>query len=175
MIALGIDPGLSGGLALIAGPPLNQPKILDCISVPTDEDGVDVLRVIAFIKQHPPDRAFIERVSAMPSLPDAQGVRRGMGVTSAFNFGGAAWALRTCVIGLLGTKPTMVEPRAWKKVFGLSSRDQTGAKLEQREVKELSRRMALARFADGQRYFPNIGHHNRAEAALIALYGTMIQ
>lgn len=178
MIVLGIDPGKSGGLAIIARSPGQPPKIVDCIDVPTDDDGVDALAVISFIQQNPPDRCIIERVAPMPSLQDQAdkpgAPRRSMGATSAFNFGGAVFTLRTCVIGL-GFKLIRCETSAWKKAHGLSSKDPaTGERLETRAVKELSRQKALRLFANGDRYFPNIGHHNRAEAALIAAYGAML-
>ena len=174
MIVLGIDPGKSGGLAIIAGLPMQKPRIIDCIDVPTDDDGVDALAVISFIQQNPPDLAYIERVSPMPSLPENSkgGRRQGMGATSAFNFGGAVFTLRTCVIGL-GLRLVRIEPTQWKKFHGLSKLvdPANGARLEQRKVKEAGRQRALALFTNGAAYFPNIGHHNRAEAALIAAYG----
>lgn len=178
MIVLGIDPGKSGGLAIIATSPGKPPRIIDCIDVPTDDDGVDALAVISFIQQNPPDRCIIERVSPMPSLPDKGdkpgAAPRSMGATGAFNFGGAVFTLRTCVIGL-GFKLLKCEASAWKKVHGLSSKDpDTGARLESRVVKELGRQKALKVFPDGIKFFPNIGHHNRAEAALIAHYGSML-
>lgn len=171
-VILGIDPGKRGGLAVIAGPPF---RILACIDVPLDDDGVDVLKVIAFIQANPPDHSFMERVSAMPSIPDEAGVRRGMGATSAFNFGGAVFAMKACVTGLMGKKPTLIQPVSWKKYYGLSSKDPaTGRKLEQREVKEASRQVALKMFREGERFFPNIGHHNRGEACLIARFGAAL-
>ena len=172
MIVLGIDPGKRGGLAIIAGPPF---CILACIDVPIDDDGVDVLKVIAFIQANPPDHSFVERVAPMPSIPDEVGIRRGMGATSAFNFGGAYHVLQACVTGLMGKKPTKIQPVSWKKYYGLSSKDiDTGRKLEQREVKEASRQVALKMFKEGDRFFPNIGHHNRAEACLIARFGAAL-
>ncbi|HEY6029961.1 MAG TPA: hypothetical protein VIU44_05335 [Gaiellaceae bacterium] len=155
-----------------------RPRLIACISVPAAKPGsddlLDVDAIISFIQSEPPDEAFIERVAAMPSQDDGKGgPRRGMGATSAFNFGGAVYTLRTCVVGL-GIKLTRIEPTAWKKAHGLSSKDPaTGRKLEQREVKERSRQKAIALF--GERFFPNVGHHNRAEAALIANYGAMLK
>lgn len=175
MIVLGVDPGKSGGLAIIAKSPQGPPRIVDCIDVPTDDDGVDALAVIAFLHANPPDVAIIERVSPMPSTQGQGEIRQGMGATSAFNFGGAVFTLRTCVIGM-GIRLIRIEPTAWKKFHGLSGlRDPaTGEKLEQRKVKEASRQKALKLFANGDRYFPNVGHHNRAEACLIALCGAAL-
>lgn len=178
MIVLGIDPGKSGGLAIVKGVRGQEPKLLACISVPvapaTSHDLLDVNAIISFIQSEPPDVAYIERVAAMPSIDEGNGKkRRGMGATSAFNFGGAVYTLRTCVVGL-GIRIERFEAVQWKKFYGLSSKDPaTGRKLEQREVKELSRQKAISIFGD--KFFPNIGHHNRAEAALIANAGRMIE
>lgn len=167
-------------MALLATLP--KPRLIACISIPVarpgSDDILDVDAIISFIQSEPPDEAFIERVSPMPSIDegvDKNGKkgRRGMGATSAFNFGGAVYTLRTCVVGL-GIRLTRVEPVAWKKAHGLSSRDPaTGGKLSQREVKERSRQKAIALF--GEKFFPNIGHHNRAESALIANFGRMLR
>jgi len=175
MLLLGCDPGKSGGIALLATGP--KPRLIACISVPIappgSDDLLDVDAIIAFIQNEPPDEAFIERVAPMPSDEGNGKKRRAMGATSAFNFGGAVYTLRTCIVGL-GIKLTRVEPTAWKKAHGLSSKDSaTGLKLDQRHVKELSRQKAIALFGD--EFFPNIGHHNRAEAALIANYGAMLR
>lgn len=175
MLILGCDPGKQGGLALLATGP--KPRLIACISVPIapadSDDLLDVNAIISFIQNEPPDVAYIERVTPMPSIDEGDGKgRRGMGATSAFNFGGAVYTLRTCIVGL-GIKLHRVEPRAWKKAHGLSSKDPfTGRKMEQREVKERSRQKAIALFGD--KFFPNIGHHNRAEAALLANYGAML-
>lgn len=175
MLLLGIDPGKNGGLAIISTSPL---EIVDCISVPHAPEGsddlLDVHAILSFIQRNMPDLAFIERVSPMPSIDVGKGEkRRTMGATSAFNFGGAVFTLRTCVVGL-GIQPKRVEAAQWKKVYGLSSKDPfTGRKLAQTEVKERSRQAAIKIFGD--RFFPNKGHHNRAEAALIANYGRVLR
>ncbi len=173
MIVLGVDPGKSGGLAKVVLLP--KPRLIDCISVPVGKDGsddiLDVDAILNWLQQEPPDVGFIERVSPMPSIDQTNGKRRGMGATSAFNFGGAVYTIRTCIVGL-GIKLHRVEAAAWKKTHGLSSKDENGRRLEQRAVKERSRQKAIAIFGD--KFFPNVGHHNRAEAALIAHHGAMI-
>lgn len=176
MIVLGIDPGKSGGLALISGARSQHPKIIACIKVPvapdSSDDLLDVNAIITFIQSEPPDVAYIERVTPMPSQDDGKGgERRGMGATSAFNFGGAVYTIRTIVVGL-GIRLHRCETVHWKKAHGLSSKDPvTGGKLDQRAVKELSRQKAIALF--GAEHFPLIGDHNKAEACLIANYGRM--
>lgn len=175
MIVLGIDPGKSGALCIIAARP-RQYRVIDCIDVPTDDDGVEPNAVINFIQNNPPDFALIERVSAMPSQPDPNDPlqrRRGMGATSAFNFGGAYHSLRVCVIGL-GIRLHKVEVKAWKKVHGLSSKDENGRKLATDEVKEASRQRAIKLLPDQAQFFARKRDHNRGEAALIAIAGAII-
>lgn len=152
----------------MAGLPHQKPRIIDCIDVPIGpDDYVDPLAVISFIQANPPDVAYIERVSPMPSTVDG----KGMGATSAFNYGGAVFTLRTCVIGL-GVRLVRIEPTAWKKYHGLSGlKNPDGTKPKPSQVKEAGRQKALALFGNGLRYFPNMGHHNRAESCLIAAYG----
>lgn len=174
MIVLGIDPGKSGGLALVKGTLGQRPRLIKCARVPVappdSDDLLDVDAIISFVQSEPPDAAYIERVTPMPSTD--KGERRGMGATSAFNFGGAVYTLRTCLVGL-GIPLRRVEPRAWKKLYGLSSRELfTDRKFDQREVKEQSRQKAISLF--GAEHFPRIGDHNVAEAALIANYGLKI-
>lgn len=172
-IILGIDPGKTGGLALLGS--AKPQRLIACISVPIAPEGsddlLDVNEIISFIQSEPPDVAFIERVTPMPSADEGDGKRRKMGATGAFHFGGAVYTLRTCVVGL-GIPIRRVEPSAWKRTHGIVNKAPDGRKLTHREAKELSRQKAISLFGD--EFFPNIGHHNRAEAALIASHGAAI-
>lgn len=156
MIVLGIDPGLSGGLALVSGGG-GVSRLLDCIDVPTvgldAKRRVDVIATMQFIRRHPPDFAIIERAQAMPD----------QGASSGFNYGRAVGALEACMTGLLIPNETC-ESRAWKKANGLAGSD-----------KELSRQRAIRLFPDGHRFFERKKDHNRAESALIAWYGLTLR
>lgn len=152
---LGIDPGLSGGLAVIDGTP---PTILEVIDVPTTGEKakrrVNVIAVMKFIRRHPGiTAAFIERSQAMP----------GQGVSSGFIYGRAVGALETCVEGML-IPLTVIESTAWKKAHGLIK---TG--------KEDSRQRAIRLFPTSAGRLELMKHHNRAESALIAWYGLMLE
>lgn len=158
MIVLGIDPGLSGGLAIVSGMPGERARLLDAIDVPTSGEKakrrVVAAKVIAFIMKHKPDYAFIERAQAMPD----------QGASSGFIYGRAVGALEACAEGCQ-VSLDVIESTAWKKAHGLIK---TG--------KEDSRARALRLFsADADRFFDRKKDHNRAEAALIALYGLMLQ
>ena len=153
MIILGIDPGLSGGLALVeAG---NRPLLLAVSDVPTTGEKakrrVDVGGVLQFVRQYPPDHAIIERAQAMPE----------QGASSGFIYGRAVGALEAA-IEALGIPLTVIESTAWKKAHGLIKRG-----------KEDSRQRAIRLFP-GAAGFERKLDHNRAEAALIAYYGLQI-
>lgn len=156
IVTLGIDPGLSGGLALVSGGG-GVARLLDCIDVPTVGSGskrrVDALAVMQFIRRHPPDFGLIERGQAMPD----------QGSSSGFNYGRAIGALETCMVGLLIPHETC-ESRAWKKANGLAGSD-----------KELSRQRAIRLFPDGHHFFARKLDHNRAESALIAWYALQLR
>lgn len=153
MIALGIDPGLSGGLAIVWGD--YHPILLCAISIPTTGEKakrrVDVGAVLAFLSGHyRPTHAFIERAQAMPD----------QGASSGFIYGRAVGALEACVESLR-IPLTVIESTAWKKAHGLIKRG-----------KEDSRQRAIRLFP-GAPGFERKLDHNRAEAALIAWFGLM--
>jgi len=155
---LGIDPGMSGGIAVLEGR-----RVVDAMHMPVVGDGsqreIDIGRLSAFIEAHEPDEAIIELVSAMPSIPGADGVRRGMGAASAFRFGFAVGQVRA-VVACYRIPLTLVVPTVWKKHYGLKGGD-----------KEPSRQMALRRFPEAHRLLSRKKDHGPAEAILIAAYG----
>jgi len=92
---------------------------------------------------------WIETVSARP----------GEGVASSFNFGRSYGSLRaTCTANFL--KVRECSPRSWKRSMGLAA------------DKEASRQRASAEFPRFAHLWALKKHHGRAEAALIALYGS---
>lgn len=155
MVVLGIDPGLSGGIALVAGEGDGLPRLLLAADVPTVGDKakrrVHVVQAMQLIRRHPPDFAVIERAQAMPD----------QGSSSGFIYGRAVGALEACIEGLL-IPHQVIESTAWKKFHGLVKTD-----------KENSRQRALKLFPDATGLERKMDH-NRAEAALMAVYGLKI-
>lgn len=152
MIVLGIDPGLTGGLALIeSGQP---PRLLTATDVPTTgqkaKRRVVASAVLAFLQKFKPDRAFIERAQAMPRD----------GNSSAFIYGRTVGYLECCIEGM-NIPLRFIESSSWKKTHGLIGLG-----------KKESRERAITLF--GPECFTLAEHHNRAEAALIAYHGLMI-
>lgn len=156
MIVLGIDPGLSGGIAIVSAQPGGTPRLLDAADIPTTGEKakrrVAVLAAMELIRAHSPDHAFIERAQALPD----------QGSSSGFIYGRAVGALETCVEGLL-IPLTIIESSAWKKAHALLK---TG--------KEDSRQRAIRLFPGNHSFFARKMDHNRSEAALIAWYGLML-
>ena len=156
MIVLGIDPGLSGGMAIVAGERGSVPRLLAVEDIPTHGENakrrVDAIAVMQFIRGNMPDYGVIERAQAMPD----------QGSSSGFIYGRAVGALETCIEGLL-IPNRVVEASAWKKANGLIKAD-----------KEQSRQRAIKLFPGNHNFFARKKDHNRAEAALIAWYGLQL-
>jgi hypothetical protein len=168
VIILGIDPGLNGGLALVAGP-LNRQRLINAIDVPTvgeeTKKRVDVHAVLAFIQATPPDEAYIERAGLMPDQNVAAG-----GIYMR-----AAGYLECCVVGL-DIPIHIIESGSWKRVhglYGIKGRD--GLKMQTSQVKEASRQKALQLFPAAAAFMARKKDHGRAEAALIAAYGLKLR
>lgn len=104
MITLGIDPGLSGGLAWQEG------GFLTLKTMPAVANGkrnqIDEQAVVAMLKERRPDHAWIELVHAMPK----------QGVCSMFTFG-VGWGLMRGILAGLGIPYSMATPQAWQKVM----------------------------------------------------------
>jgi crossover junction endodeoxyribonuclease RuvC len=148
----GIDPGIRGGAAIIEIVDGAAPQLVDAIDIPTIGTGakerIDAIGMRTWISTHRPDCAAIERAGSMPK----------QGVASAFKFGRATGSLET-VIACCNVPMTVIEPATWKRAFHLHGKDKEGARL-----------LVLQRFPDAHVLFALKRHHNRAEAALIALH-----
>src|SRR5262250_2211008 len=104
MIILGVDPGVSGGLALVEQQDDRAPpRLLAVADVPTTGEKtrrrVNANGVMSFIMLHRPDYALIEHAHSMPK----------QGVSSTFVYGRAVGALEAC-IEALNIPVTIVEP-----------------------------------------------------------------
>lgn len=147
---LGIDPGVTGGIAFYF--PTNPGHIV-AEDIPNAGGEVDVDTLATRLEQMLPNVAYIERAAAMPARLHG----RTQGVSSTFKFGQAYGALKACCT-VLGIPVVIVHSLTWKKHFKLTS------------DKEQSRALAI-RLWPGAGCFSRKGDHGRAEAALIARYG----
>jgi hypothetical protein len=139
---LGIDPGVTGGIAA-----LYPGGRIEAYDIPTVDGSVDVDTLVRRIREHAPRLAVVERAQAMPR----------QGVVSVFKYGVAYGALRA-VTALCEIPTHLVSPRKWKTYFGLNS------------DKEKSRALAI-RLWPGCGLFERKRDHGRAEAALLARFG----
>ena len=146
---LGIDPGLTGALALLDGDDL---AVED---VPVFKVGsktvVDHFSLARIVDNWAPriGEVWIEFVSASPQ----------MGVTSAFTFGETAGLIRgVCAAHFL--KIHLVTPAKWK------------VSMKARGDKDEARARACEAFPAHGHLFRRKMDHGRAEASLIALYGS---
>jgi crossover junction endodeoxyribonuclease RuvC len=155
---IGIDPGLTGGLAVIETADNTAPQIIDAIDIPTvgskskAAERVDVAGVRAFIERHNPALAIVERAQSMPR----------QGISSTFKYARAAGILETAVI-LSQIPIEYVSPVVWKRHFKLPGGD-----------KETARQRALELFPAGHALLARRKDHGRGEAMLIALYGAKL-
>lgn len=148
MTTLGIDPGINGAWAVID----SIGQIVAAGDLPTAGDStqrmVSAALFGAIVRQYGPRVAVIERVGARP----------GEGGTSLFRFGRACGILEG-VVASRGIPLAFVTPGVWKRHFNLST------------DKEASRQRAIETWpSHAADFFPRKKDHQRAEAALLALW-----
>lgn len=151
---IGIDPGLSGALALLDW----KDQLIDVCDMPVmnvpfrnksrreiaPAKLADILTRWATIDDNPV--ACVEIVHAMP----------GQGVTSMFNFG-QSYGTVLGVLACLRVPVYMVTPQEWKKEYGLLGEDKS---------RSIVIAKAMLNGADG--WCQKQSHHGRADAILIA-------
>jgi crossover junction endodeoxyribonuclease RuvC len=151
---LGVDPGIHGGLAIVAINNGAAPQLVAAIDIPTlgvgAKERVDSIALRTWLAAYQPQHAFVERGQAMPR----------QGASSGFKYGRAIGAIEA-VIACCEIPLTIVEPSMWKKFHQLRGSD-----------KEAGRQRALQLFPAAHALLARKMDHGRAEAALIALAGT---
>lgn len=156
---IGIDPGLSGAVALL-------PSDTDGSSIfdtPTGSDGRKTVYAVAemakIVEGIHPNTAWgcchfvIEKQHAMPK----------QGVSSTFSIG-YGYGLWEGILAALGIPYTVVTPQAWKgAMMAGQGREKDASRLRAQQLwPELAGHLNLKK------------HHGRAEALLIAEYGRRI-
>ena len=161
MIVCGIDPGLTGALAILC----SRMGLLHCVDLPTCANGTDSGSMRRWIDVRTLDLelrkvaekfdfareavfCFIERPIAMPTLPAQT-------IASQFDTFGVVRALIESKTW--GQELRYLIPREWKAFFKLGV------------DKGASRAACLVLYPDAP--VSMVKHHNRAEAILIAHYG----
>lgn len=114
MIYIGVDPGKSGGYAIID-------TIRDTANTFAWDDHCFVNDMRFIYENCEEARCCLEKVGAMP----------GQGVTSMFTFG-TGYGFIQGVLTAFGIPYQLVPPQTWKKAFSLNSNKQTSIEVCQR-------------------------------------------
>jgi hypothetical protein len=152
----GIDPGISGAATLLTsgGRSSNFPSLI-CVDIPTtgckaDKDlDIDFRAFRDLLRDWNPDFLYFENVHAFV----------GQGVVAAGRFMryvGILEGICACEVD----ECRFVTPKKWKERFGLLHTD-----------KHAARNMVMGLFPREAHYFQRVMDHNRADSALIAIYG----
>ncbi|WP_333824270.1 hypothetical protein [Pinisolibacter sp.] len=149
---VGFDPGLSGAGAVVTP----SGDLVAVFDLPMMGEGkaarIDANLLARLIEEFAPASAVAEQVGAMPK----------QGVASTFAFGRAVGVLAG-VLGALAIPTTYVPPGTWKRFHHLSA------------AKEDARRRAIELWPRQAHLFARKKDHGRAEAALIAKWGTVLR
>ena len=155
---IGIDPGITGALALLDGE-----EVLFVMDMPVIEkthgkgrqvnaailaDNIRHCQAVAKAEGQGL-RVYVEQVGAMP----------GQGVTSMFTFGEGFGVIKG-VLGALSVPYTLVRPQAWKKRAGL-----------QGKPKDAARALVIQRYPEIAGQLTRKKDCGRADAVLIARFG----
>jgi len=153
MRIIGIDPGLSGGIAI-----LDDKKVIELFDMPVMPDGKKNKRqlnsalLVKLIKDNIKNLEdtvmVVEQVNAMP----------GQGVTSMFNFGQTFGAIKG-ICAALGLPIFFVRPAKWKKHFELIN-----------SSKDSSRTKAIEMYPSISEQLSKKKDVNKSDAILIARY-----
>lgn len=165
---VGIDPGLTGAIAVLSEPELyiaapgntyavnfHDTPTLQVKSGAKFKNVIDAHAAALLLQEIHPDYIIIEKVQAMPG-----GGERSMGATSAFNFG-MGFGLWLGIIAALQIPHEQVHPATWKaKLMGGMTKE-----------KDSSRIRAMQLYPQAAKNLNLKKHHGRADALLLAEYG----
>lgn len=156
MIILGIDPGLTGALAFYDTTTktieVHDMPVVSVVRNGKNKNEVSPVLTSNIIAEHGQGKigaAYLERVNAMP----------GQGVTSVFSFGRSSGIIEG-ILAAYDIPTHIVIPQRWQKA------------MEVRGGKDGSRERAMQLLPASSGKFNLKKHDGRADAALIAIYGS---
>lgn len=152
---LGVDPGGSGAIALLAGGAVRVAD-MPTFSVTRGKSAkleVDALALYDMIRVWAPTHCYFEQVGGIP----------GQSAPAAFNFGRAC-GLAEAVVKVSGVRIVTVPPATWKRRMGLIGGG-----------KDDARAMATRLWPAAAAEFRRKKDDGRAEAALLAEYGRRLE
>lgn len=155
MIFIGIDPGLTGAVAMVNPQGDCQVEDIPTVTLPGNGlvkrrvDGLALGRLLRrFIPAGEVATVLVEQVRAMGGQNNA--------VQTQFSLGRTLGAIEV-TLDLLRLQADMIEPQRWKKFYGLGSDKAESLRLARQLYEHAPLKLAK--------------HHNRAEALLIAHCG----
>jgi crossover junction endodeoxyribonuclease RuvC len=150
VIVLGIDPGLSGAVAIMAqiGMEIHDMPTLALTRGGKNKREIDAALLADLIERGKPDHAFVEQVWAMP----------GQGVSGMFAFG-KAYGIVIGILAALQIPVTFVPAQTWKKALRVPA------------AKDGARARASELLPTAAHYWTRVRDSGRAESALLSLYG----
>lgn len=159
-IICGVDPGLSGAIALFdtgGGCRVWDMPTLALTRGGKNKREVDPHHLAALLGGNHIGHAFIEQAWAMPTK-GAHARGQGQGPSSAFA-SGKGYGIIIGALAALGVPYTFVSSMRWKKALGVPA------------AKDGARSRASQLLPEAAHQWPLVKHDGRAESALIALYG----
>ena len=150
---LGIDPGLSGALALLRCSGL---KIEGVYDTPVTDGRVDPARLALIVGMCQLQGTIVAAVELVSSMPRQAG---------AFNFGVSAGVVHG-VLGALGVPMVLIPPGVWKPAMGL----RRGLNESQAQNKTRARDLATKLWPEHAADFAKVKFDGRAESCLLARY-----
>lgn len=154
MRVIGIDPGLSGAVAVLTG--TDSLAVFDMPTMTVERNGkakrqvsATELAEIIYTMKNDNCHVYCERVGAMA----------GQGVTSVFSFG-RSFGMIEGILAAFKLPVTYVAPATWVKAVGRG------------QGKDASRARAMEIFPNNQTDFKRVKDDGRADAALIAYWGS---
>lgn len=145
---LGIDPGLSGGLALLHSGAIIQAAPMPVIKL-AGKGELDLARLGALLRDWAPSHAWVEQQQSMPRQGVASSFRTGQNYGTLLGFLQAS-----------GMPVTVVRPAVWKKSLGVPGDKAAAVAIASRLLPSSSH------------WWPRRGDDGIAEAALLAVYGS---
>ena len=151
-IYLGIDPGLTGGLAW-----LQRGELIETSVMPTEDKFINLRVLDIKLKRYDIDHAFLEKVHAMP----------GQGVSSMFKFGRVYGAIEALLVANC-IPYTLIPPQRWTKSIhaGLDHLCD-----DSKEKSRLAASMLFPQYDFRKSDRAKNPHMGMVDAALIAEYG----
>lgn len=160
MILAGIDPGLSGAIALLNAE--GGCRVYDMPTLALTRGGknkreVDAHHLAALLAGNNIGHAFLEQSWAMPTK-GAHARGQGQGPSSAFA-SGKGYGIIIGALAALGIPYTLVPAATWKRALGVPA------------AKDGARARASQLLPASAGWWPLVKHDGRAEAAMLCLFG----